>query len=660
MGVMKKFCYLFTVFSLMLFTSCSEKPSKVEISENKKELMSELEQLHTDGLISQQNLTDAIDNIVSFEQKGFFSQYWWVILFIFLSIVLITIIAAVAIQEEEELAEPIKKSSAYRMVAFLGFLGGHNIYLNKHSWIGVITILLTIVFFFWNYNYVMYFYNLPNVFFIPGFNCIHLEEMGTFYGWQAILIALYIFNLLTGIVFTPFWVYQFNGNYFRKHKDNDAILNGSTLDVDRFYNSKLIPHMDDIKEDVKSVKDVLKDDSYTIEEDGDEKISGFFKNIFTLGKSSELKNKIQRLRALHSCCELLQDDLNTLDMDNYRLYSYLNHYRVAAYRNLYLAKELIRVIKENVSSQQQKLIKDEFPNLMKPQNGASLNVHFDSSQVSFDSERFFDTLGDSFTKSFDPINAKLKNEKEITKQDILSAGFEFAFDSVIAGIEGIIDQYQKVSASLKEVQTQINKAVMYLDKAFPAIIRYEAELARQSEIMIALSQFNKAFIIAYEPMRQKIFGYPTFRQFLHGIDKSQEYFNSVELRKDIQHLIMVCSEYNKVYNTKTERNADKMEKPSTRSTAAKAQATPMATKSQCIPEKKTVMNRGNILATIRRALNSKYINEGNSLSFLDLTPDSTSIEHLCKELSTMAGRKIGSKEVSRCKNIKEIIDLVIG
>ena len=658
-----RLCYIFLVAFLMLFASCSNKISEKEVILSESEVIAEINQLHSDGFITQQNASDAIANIVSFEQKGFVGQYWWVILFVFLSFILILTVVLVAYKDEDELSDPMKKSKAYWVVGGLGFLGGHYIYVKKYSWIAVFTIFITILFFFWNYSYIMYFYDIPSVLFIPNLNCIYYEELGVFYCWQVVLFTLYFINLLMGLVFTPFWVYQFNGNYFRKHKDNDAILNGKSLAVDYFYNSKLIPHINAVKDDEKYVKNVIKDDSYTIEEDGDENISGFFKNIFTLGKSSKLKNKIQRLRALQSCCELLQTDLDTLDAYNEELYSYLGYYRVAAYRNLYLAKELIRVVKDNVSSQQQELIKDEFPNLVKPENNVSVNMQFDSSQISFDSERFFDTLGSSFTRSFDSISKKLDGEKEISKQDFLSAGIEFAFDSVIAGIEGVLDQYQRVSASLREVEMQINEAVMYLHKVSPVVLRYIAEMYRQSEIMIALSQCNRAFIMAYEPMRQKVFGRPTFSQFLHGINKDQEYFKSEEIRKDIHHLISVCSEYNKVYKTKTGMDTNKMKEPSVHSTPAKSQVKPMveenATKALCPSEEIVVKSRESVLATIKRLLNNKYINEGNTLAFLDLPKDGTVIEHLCQELSIIAGKNISRKDVFKCKNIKEVIDLVI-
>ena len=146
--MIKRLFYTILVGMLMLLSSCSETPSADEITKSKKEIITDLNQLYTDGFITQQNANDAIANIVSFEQKNFIGQYWWVVLFIFVSISLITTFILLTDSEEEHLAQPIKKSNAYRVVAFVGFLGGHNIYLKKHNWIGVFTLILTIVFFF--------------------------------------------------------------------------------------------------------------------------------------------------------------------------------------------------------------------------------------------------------------------------------------------------------------------------------------------------------------------------------------------------------------------------------------------------------------------------------------------------------------------------------
>ena len=483
--------------------------------------------------------------------------------------------------------------------------------------------------------------------------------MGMFYKYQLLLLTLFVFNILVGVFFAPFWVYQFNGYYFRKHIDNDDILNGKELAVDKFYNSILVPDMNKTNEDLESVKEVLVYDDFIIEDESDESISGFWKSISTLGKSSVLKKKVQRLRALRYCCQVLIDDIEKFEVDNNKLFFYLKYYRIAAYRNLYLAKELISLVKDNVSSRQQKLIIDEFPDLIKPQNVNSTEVFFDATQVSFDSDRFFDSLGQSFQMSCDVLCEKLEKEKDISKEDFLVAGIEVAIDGIIAGIEGLFDQYSRTIASIREVEQSIHEAVSYLDKAYPSIINYQAELARQSEIMIALHKCNKAFVMAYEPLRQKVWGRPTFRQFVHGINKDQLYLKSDDFRGDLQHLILVCTEYNKVYNAKTGNDTDKVKKPSRQNRKVSRKTNVSNSNIGDSSNSQLKLSRETILSTIRDVLNNKHINEGNTIAYLDLSNKKYAVQKLCEQFGYLSNKKITKNDIIKCKNIKEVIDLVI-
>lgn len=547
---------------LISFSSCSNDISDKEVYENKEGLIADVKQLANDSYISQIDYEDAVQNIVTFEQRSFLNKYWLIVLFAIILFFLYKVIDLVTDIDESQMSKPITKVKSYQVICGLGFLGGHFIYLKKYKWIGFLTIFLTFLFPIFFYKYLMYFYKIPSILFLPSINCIYLEEMGLYYKWQLLLLILFVFNILVGLFLAPYWVYQFNGNYFRKHKDNDDILNGKELVVDRFYNSVLIPDMNKTNKDLTIVKEVLDNDDFIIEDESDKAIGGFFKSILTLGKNKILKKKIQRLRALRYCCQILSNDIEKFEVDNDTLFSFLKYYRIAAYRNLYLAKEMISLVKENVSSRQQKLIVDEFPEIIKPKNVNPSDVYFDATQISFNSERFFDSLGQSIQMSCDKLCLKLEKEKDISKDDFLAAGIEVAINGIITGIEELVTQYSKTTASIKEVEQNMYKAVSYLDKAYPSIINYQAELARQSEIMIALHKCNKAFVMAYEPLRQKVWGRPNFSQFIHGINKDQLYLKSEDFRKDLQHLILVCTEYNKVYNAKTGNDTDKIEKPS--------------------------------------------------------------------------------------------------
>lgn len=656
---MWKYFFFVCLFSLLI--SCSNGASKEEVYENKIELITDVKQLSINGSISQIDYEDAVQNIISFEQKSFIGKYWWLLPFIIILIILLGLVDDYTDIDEDQMTKPITSKKSYLVICCLGFLGGHYLYLKKFKWIGFLTIILTFLFPLWNFKYLMYFYNLPSIFFLPNIDCIFFGEMGLFYKWQLILGVLFVINILVGVIFAPYWVYQFNGNYFRKHKDNDDILNGRELEVDKFYNSVLVPDIKRTNEDADTVKEVLNDEDFTISDESDENISGFFKSIFTLGKSSTLKRKIQRLRALRYCCQTLSEDIDKFETDNNRLFYYLKYYRIAAYRNLYLAKELIGIVKEKVSSRQQELIRDEFPELLKPQNVNPSDVYFDATQVSFNSDRFFDSVGQSFMCSFDAISEKLENEKDISKDDFLVAGIEVAIDGIIAGIEEVFDQYSRTTASIRKVEGMISKAVNYLDKAYPSIIKYQAELMRQSELMVALNQCNRAFVMAYEPLRNNVWGRPTFSKFIHGINKDQQYLKSEGFRKDLQHLILVCTEYNKVYNSKTGNDTDKIEKPSYSPSPLKKDKKDTENKSLIADNCNSYqeLSRDLILSTIRKALKNEHINEGNTIAYLGLHNRRYAVEGLCKQLGSLCNKAISEKDIFGCRNIKEVIDFVI-
>ena len=163
-------------------------------------------------------------------------------------------------------------------------------------------------------------------------------------------------------------------------------------------------------------------------------------------------------------------------------------------------------------------------------------------------------------------------------------------------------------------------------------------------------------------MRKKVFGRPTFSQFIHGINKNQAYFKSDGLKKDLHHLILVCGEYNKVYNAKTGNDTDRIEKPSyqaSKSANEKIRTTEDSVSIVDCDVQSPGISREIVLSAIRRVLKNEHINEGNSVGFLDLQNRKHTLDGLCKELESLGCRKISHLDIMSCKNIKEVIDLVI-
>lgn len=636
---------IFVFFLLLLsFCSCSNEISIQEAKEEASATIVDIEALKSDDVISDSDYTIAIQNIVSYEQRSFIGKYWWVLVFvvIWFFIVGTMYMFTDTSSSRECMSKPMSKSNCYGVLLLTGILGGHFLYLNKLKWLTWLTLLLLIAIPLLDYKEIMYFYNIINLLFIHRIEYIHLPHLGLFYSSQLALGSLFLANIVIGLIFIPFWVYQYNGNYFRKHVDNDAILEGRKLEIDIFYNNQLVPNVNKTNKDADEINKIIKDENYIEYNKSDDKISGFFKNIFTLGKSSNLKYKVGRLRALRHGCGIISDDISQFENDNNRLYDFLNYYRIAAYRNLYLAKELISVVKDKISSQQQILIKDEFPMIIAPKNHNLSETYFDSSSISFNSNAFFDSVGATLTSSFDNLNAKLKKEQNLSKDDFIDMAIEVGINTLISAIDELFSMNSKINDELRKIESSINDALVYLDKALPAINRYQAELLRQSEITISLSQCNKAFVMAYEPLRQQVFGQPTFKKFLLGLKKDENVLNSDNFRNDLLHLIKVCTEYNKVYNAKTGKDNEK--KSSIQSQ--------LSTSSSSITSQ-------NVLTIIRENIKKPDIEEGCSIAYLDFDKKTYTKSALCIRLNDTFKTRLKPHQLQQFKTVKELIDYVI-
>ena len=168
----------------------------------------------------------------------------------------------------------------------------------------------------------------------------------------------------------------------------------------------------------------------------------------------------------------------------------------------------------------------------------------------FNGDNFLSSVGMDMDSTLQNLGSRLEKEGNLSKGDFIAAGVEAGLSIAINGIANIVDLYSQTKEARREVQQQINEALEYIKKAIPAIQSYQAALLRQSEVLVALTQCNKAFVCAYEPLRKQIFGEPTFWKYLVGVKKKQELFKTTDFRKDLQHLILVSSEYNKVNQSK--------------------------------------------------------------------------------------------------------------
>lgn len=552
---MKKIIYFMLL--TMCISACSSNKQEKQIGKKAENTIELINKLKEKEQISEDSFNDITNTIIEYDKKGFFRKYWFFLIFISYVIVTTSISYSEA-KKNLERSKPLSKWKVYFVWLYSGLWGGHLFFLwNKHSrtisdvyrW----TILfLVILIFTLNYTSIMYFYKTPQMFsfYSATWSWNMPNSYVLFYSYQ-ILKIIFILNIIGGIVLIPYMTYIYNANYFRQHHENDNILNGKELGVDKFYKN-MINDIKHLNKKIKKINKYLKEDYVIKDPDKDNSIAGgisrFFKNVVTGGNFSQLEKEKDRLRLLESCCRDLGIGIYNMKNNNSRLYDYLNIARTATYRNLYLSKELIGIIKTKISSKQQKLLVDKAIKIEDPINIKSKDLNVFSAD--FDSKSFFSSVSTDLKGTFGDIDKKINSGGAFSKNDAKLLALETGISVAVNGVIGVFELNSNTKKHRLEVQKQIQETTIYIRQAIPTIQEYEAILLRQSEILLALVKCNKAFVCVYEPLRQKVFGKANFWTYLTGIKKNIELFKTDKFRQDLQHLILVSSEYNKINKAK--------------------------------------------------------------------------------------------------------------
>lgn len=345
---------------LLLLCSCSS--ADKTLSEKAEKTITMLENLQKENRISDVTFQKARENVMQYDHRGFFGKYWfWVV---FIAYVIITLVVTYVESEENlDRAKPLSKWKVYLVWLYSSLWGGHIFFLwNKHNntlasiwkWLSFIMVLLVFIF---NYTAIMYFYDTPSLFafYVTTWSWSMPSSYLLNYSVEVVRY-LFLINVVGGLIFIPYWTYVYNARYFRQHYENDKILSGKSVQADRFYN-RLSAHIKSLTQELEDINKYVEEDYIIEDPDKDHSLWGgvkrFFKSVVTLGNSSKLEKEMDRLRLLGSCCDDLSRDISETEMYNDELYDYLQKSRVAAYRNLYLSKELIGIIKTKISSEQQ-------------------------------------------------------------------------------------------------------------------------------------------------------------------------------------------------------------------------------------------------------------------------------------------------------------------
>ncbi|WP_312185301.1 hypothetical protein [Sphingobacterium sp.] len=431
---------------------------------------------------------------------------------------------------DENRIEPFSKRLSYVLLLIGGLFGTHQFYLRQKIQAYIYWFLIAF-FFILNAHFFYVYLKFPAVIF----------DLSSYTILSKIIFLSMIGLIIKDIFLIPFFCYKQNNNIYKRHFETNLILGDKKNSVTKHLSLKQ-RILSKINSADGTIHEILNDKS--INSEGPE-VSNFFKYIVTLGKSSKLQKEVNRLSALQQVA--LDAQISFREAMDYHNHAevLLIKCRMDVYRNLSLAKEMISIIKDNLRSKDNELVKD---NIIKVKI-ESIDYLHDEKMITtaFDDGILLDDIRKNVKKS---IMTTLDNKREINKNTLIEDSIELTFNLIGNLISEIGRLNKEVVSKRLEVQrakNEIESAMLNTSKAFLAI---KSNILRINEITEALDRVNRSFIKRYEPLRQKVFGESNFINYLNHRSKRKELKNDMEFWEEIKLLCQICHEYNKINKAK--------------------------------------------------------------------------------------------------------------
>lgn len=361
--------------------------------------------------------------------------------------------------------------------------------------------------------------------------------------WKASVITLCAIGIIAVmLVVDAFWipwrVYLLNRKYYYADKYETEIRNNQLVPIEK--TCRKLPVV--LKESITELPQCLQS-ARSIK---GQKYSGKT-NIFAKGfraivrDTSAIDFESQKLNSLKNVRSKMENIYNGFATTASDLNSQLEQQRVAAKKNLDIARELLVTVMryktkgKKVSGDDHEVVKD---------------LKLNDTQVSYDNIEV-DLQLMEFGVDWDvTISSSVKNYRSL-----LLAGvgplWSLGLGTGMALVGGIADAIQKEDKYRFHVANSAAALIDQIKEITDSLLSNEANILRANEILSALYKANKAFNQAYSPLRDKIYGEKiSFINFIKGDRKIARYINENEFIKAIHHLKSVCQEYGKINNTK--------------------------------------------------------------------------------------------------------------
>lgn len=519
-------------------------------SEKAQQATSWISQLYSQGVIDSSTLAKAQQHISSYDSRSFIGKYWMMLLYI--PYALLGMVCSLTQSSDLDADSKVKVSTVYGIWAYAGIWGGHKMRLSPYGGAGAYYSVMAVLGFFvlpaaflFNWTAINYYWATPELFlhYAPTWAWSQPSSYYLLAGEVLIAVTLLV-NIVIPALLIPYWVYQYNNETYRHHFENDLILRNQKTQVDyqigniKKLNNELAESLPEINSYVAQGVDYDRD----LGGDFGDRLGRFTKNIFTLGSYSSMLREKEHLKDLQQLCQYLYDKVEDAQSKESIMEEELERMRKAAYRNLYLAKELVSAVKDKVSSKGHYLVKDELPEMIQQ----ALPSIARGGQVStFQVEAAIDThltnIGNKVGNMLDyALSHDLKNSDE--QGELIIQALGVALESILA-IFTLNSEVNRVRIQLEEHRGRILDAI---DSAQHNIQAYQATLARFVELVSALDQCNKAFVKLYEPLSRQVFAETSLKNFLFGIRIKKGFDNSPEFQSQLAALLEACRLYNQI------------------------------------------------------------------------------------------------------------------
>ena len=393
---------------------------------------------------------------------------------------------------------------------------------------------------------INYYWNVPTLYLrsVPGF----------------LLACILFINVVIIPIILPAMVSRYNAKHFRCHYENQVILSGGKTRIDLLAES-----IEDTNRNIGLELDIINNHlagGVNYQRDVDDGLFSWVKrgvaDVFTTGDYSKMLRESAYLEEVKSNYELILSRLNSLKDAASLMSVYLEEQRKAAYRNIYLYKEILSLSNSNVRGKVQTLVQDVV--LLKDSESLILNESLGQNSDIQGTTDLVDTQLFEIGDSVGSLVARVWNEdlRDAEKKA------EVLIQGVVVAIN-VVGRLLTINGEVTQKRTLIEGDLMKLAEAISSaqnmILEYQAVIARVMEVEMALNACNKAFVRAYTPINRYVFREGTEKlterlKQVAWVGRRQWMSSSMQAEQnkfieDLYNLQRLCSDYNKInQNTK--------------------------------------------------------------------------------------------------------------